>query len=283
MKLLRYIARFYLSKFPITEGKKYIYLLSKKYLLPSVMNLFSMTKHDFYLKLNLKNPEHQYYFFYMSHDERYEIRCLQKIINERDVCWDIGANIGFYSFLLASIVKNGEVIAFEPVFKTFSDLKDGCYKNDFNNIFLNNYALGAKCEDREIFFSNQNLSIGTASFLDSEEFINSEIVHINMIDKIYNGLKTPDFLKIDVEGFQNDVVKGGNIFFQNNSPLIMIEIDHDTDKSLEDFFIKIGYHFYRFHKNYITQVDSIFNNGRNILFCKPESKYFKRIESILYE
>ena len=63
----------------------------------------------------------------------------------------------------------------------------------------------------------------------------------------------------------------------------MIEIDHDTDQWLEDYFLSLDYQFYRFHKNYLTQVDSIFNNGRNILFCKPDSKYSERIESIFYE
>ena len=62
MKLIRYIVRLYLSRFPITEGKKYIYVFVKKYLLPSRSNINSRTKHGFYLKLNLKNPEHQYYY-----------------------------------------------------------------------------------------------------------------------------------------------------------------------------------------------------------------------------
>ena len=283
MKLIRYIVRLYLSRFPITEGKKYIYVFAKKYLLPSRSNINSRTKHGFYLKLNLKNPEHQYYYFYMSHDERYEIKNLQKIINNTDVCWDIGANIGFYSFLFASIVKNGEVVSFEPIFKTYNDLKDGKDINNYKNIVLNNYALGSECKDQKIFFSHEDLSIGTASFLDSDSFENSEMVHINTIDNICHRLKTPDFLKIDVEGFQMQVIKGGSDFFKNNLPLIMIEIDNDTDQWLEDYFLNLDYQFYRFHKNYLTQVDSIFNNGRNILFCQPESKYSKRIESILYE
>ncbi len=62
MKLIRYIVRLYLSKFPITEDKKYIYVFAKKYLLPARSNINSRKKHGFYLKLNLKNPEHQYYY-----------------------------------------------------------------------------------------------------------------------------------------------------------------------------------------------------------------------------
>ena len=123
MQLVRYFLRLYLSKIPITEGKKYIYMFAKKYFIPKQSNVISKMKHGFYLKLNLQNPEHQYYYFYMSHDERYEINNLQNIIQSSDICWDIGANIGFYSFLFLSIVKDGEVVAFEPISKTYDDLK----------------------------------------------------------------------------------------------------------------------------------------------------------------
>ena len=70
MKLIRYIVRLYLSKFPITEDKKYIYVFEKKYLLPARSNINSQKKHGFYLKLNLKNPEHQYYYFF-RYDQKY--------------------------------------------------------------------------------------------------------------------------------------------------------------------------------------------------------------------
>ena len=58
----------------------------------------------------------------------------------------------------------------------------------------------------------------------------------------------------------------------------MIEIDKDTNQWLEDYFIGMGYQFYKFNKKSLTRVDSIFNNGRNILFCKPGSQYMERIE-----
>ena len=70
MKLIRYIVRLYLSKFPITEDKKYIYVFEKKYLLPARSNINSQKKHGFYLKLNLNNPEHQYYYFF-RYDQKY--------------------------------------------------------------------------------------------------------------------------------------------------------------------------------------------------------------------
>ena len=282
MQLVRYFLRLYLSKIPITEGKKYIYMFSKKYFIPKQSNVISKMKHGFYLKLNLQNPEHQYYYFYMSHDERYEINNLQNIIQSSDICWDIGANIGFYSFLFLSIVKDGEVVAFEPISKTYDDLKIAQEINKYKNIKVNNYALGSKCEVKKIFYSDSDLSIGTASFLSADLFKNSELVYINIIDDIYHGLKTPDFLKIDVEGFQEEVIRGASVFFQNNAPLIMIEIDSDTGQWLEDYFLSLNYQFYRFHKNHISQVDSIFNNGRNILFCKGDSIYSKRIKRVMH-
>jgi len=281
MIIFRYIVRLYLSRFPITEGKKYIYKFAKKYLLPKDEIVNSATKHGFFLRLNLNNSEHQYYYFYKSHDERYEINNLQRLINNDDVCWDIGANIGFYSFLLASIANNGKVYSFEPISKTFGDLEFGRKVNNFTNIDLNNYALGSEKTNQEIFFDDENLCAGTASFLSSNQFGSSELVEINTIDNIYTKMPTPDFIKIDVEGFQTHVIKGGLDFFKQYSPLIMIEIDEDTEQWLEDYFSDIGYQFYRFNKKSLVRVDSIFNNGRNILFCKSNSQYIERIKKIL--
>ena len=219
----------------------------------------------------------------MSHDERYEINNLQKIIKDTDICWDIGANIGFYSFLFGSIAKNGQVISFEPVSHTFNDLKKAKELNNYHNVELKNLALGSEVKKKKIFFDNNELSMGTASFLGSNSFENSETVRIDMIDNIYKLLKIPDFIKIDVEGVQVEVIKGGGNFFEKYSPLIMIEIDKDTERWLEDYLLNLNYQFFKFKKNSICQVESIFNNGRNILFCKPDNKYFSRVKGILDE
>jgi FkbM family methyltransferase len=278
MRIIRYLVRLYLSKFPITEGKKHVYRFAQKYLLPEDRVINSMTRHGFYLKLNLNNPEHQYYYFYKSHDERYEVNNLQKIIQKDYICWDIGANIGFYSFLLASIVDSGKIFSFEPIVKTYKDLDFGKKMNNFEHVILNNFALGLEKTSQRIFFNDDDLCAGTASFVESDQFDNSELVEVDTIDRIVNSVLVPDFIKIDVEGFQVQVVKGGLDFFKQNSPLIMIEIDKDTNQWLEDYFIGMGYQFYKFNKKSLTRVDSIFNNGRNILFCKPGSQYMERIE-----
>ena len=239
MIIIRYIVRLYLSKFPITEGKKYIYKFAQKHFLPENKIINSMTKHGFYLRLNLNNPEHQYYYFYKSHDERYEINNLETIIQKDYVCWDIGANIGFYSFLLASIANSGKVFSFEPITKTYDDLDFGRKMNNFDHINIYNFALGSEQRSQRIFFNDDSLCVGTASFLESNQFSNFELVEINTIDDI--SIPAPDFIKIDVEGFQVQVIKGASEFFKQHSPLIMIEIDKDTDQWLEDYFIRISY------------------------------------------
>lgn len=281
MTIIRYIVSLYLSRFPITEGKKHVYRLAVKYLLPKNQNAISKTKHGFYLKLNLDNPEHRYYYFYKSHDERYEVNNLKKIINQDYLCWDIGANIGFYSFLLASIANNGQVFSFEPISKTYEYLQHGNKVNGFKHITLNNFALGSEKTSQKIFFNDENLCAGTASFVGSEQLSDYEVVDIDTIDNVVGNIPVPDFIKIDVEGFQVQVIKGALNFFKQHSPMVMIEIDEDTDQWMEDYFIGMGYQFYKFNKNSLSRVNSIFNNGRNILFCKPESKYMRSIEEFV--
>lgn len=265
--MIREFIRCYLSGFPVTEGKKNLFKFAKKYCLPLEKNIVADMKYDFKLKLNLENEEHQYYYFYKNHDERYEVNNLIKLLQEGDVCFDIGANIGFYTLLMAKLSgKKGLVYSFEPVKHTKNTLEEGIQANAFQNILVNNFALGNSEEEKEIFFENSNECNGTASFVNMNEDSQKEIVKIKKLDSIFETLKNPNFIKIDVEGFQGDVLKGAKSFFEQNKPMLMIEIDEGTEPWIEEFFQNLNYKFYKFKKRGLVEVNSIFNNGRNILF-----------------
>src|SRR5258705_5200086 len=98
---LNRLVRSYLAHFPVTEGKKALLRLTRNSIRPADADQVAATKHGFRLRLNLTNPEHERIYFYGEHDERYETALLNEIIEPGMVCWDIGANIGYYTCLLA--------------------------------------------------------------------------------------------------------------------------------------------------------------------------------------
>src|SRR3990172_1012897 len=113
---LNTLVRSYRRHCPVTEGKQRLLGWTRDYIMPDEPAVVFRTKHGFSLQANLRNPEHQRMYFYGEHDERYEINNLVRILQAGDCCWDIGANIGFYTCLFPTLVGDrGRVIAFEPV------------------------------------------------------------------------------------------------------------------------------------------------------------------------
>src|SRR5258706_15767016 len=133
--LLNRWVRGYLAHFPITEGKKALVRATRGLITPTDPRQTIRTKHGFSLELNLDNPEHQRIYFYGEHDERYETALVKALIRPGMTCWDIGANIGYYSCLLGLAVgASGRVIAFEPASETRERLAHNRAPNNLGNV-----------------------------------------------------------------------------------------------------------------------------------------------------
>ena len=126
------------------------------------------------------------------------------------IVWDIGANVGFYTAKFAnSVGLQGKVVAFEPTTPAFAKLKAATQQ--FANVIYVNAALGSK--NGSVTF---DLGTGdgdpTARIVDGSKKASGAIEQLPM----YTGeeamrresLPQPTFVKIDVEGFEPDVVEG---------------------------------------------------------------------------
>jgi FkbM family methyltransferase len=275
------IVRGYLRYSPITEGKKHLLESTKRFIMPDETLVSFPTKHGFNLKVNLRNPEHQRMYFYGEHDERFEINNIVKILQAGDICWDIGANIGFYTCLFATLVGNkGRVIAFEPVSATIDFLRENVYLNSINNVTLKEVALGDAPRRQQIFLELPANAEGTVS-LNTTSGKHSEMIDVDTIDNLSASLPVPDFIKIDVEGYQMKVLAGGAKFFSNHSPMIMAELCDQDQVLMNDtqvFLRSHGYLIYEFRKHSLKRCENILEaKGRNFFMAKENSLYFSRI------
>jgi FkbM family methyltransferase len=277
--------RFYLMHFPITEGKRQLLRLTKDMISPEEPLVIFKTKYDFFLKINLNNPEHQQMYFYGEHDERYEIKHLRKIIKEGDICWDIGANIGFYTCLFASLVgEKGMVVSFEPSSKCMEFLKDNVSMNRFENVVMIKKAIGDSKEDKKLFYNSKDLAEGTASLKHSDKKREFEIVEVEAIDNLFAALPGPDFIKIDVEGYQMELFQGAKKFFRNHTPIVMIEVEHDSNaREISNYIRNLGYdRIYEFRKYGVFECEDIVHSkARNFLLIKEAHPHFSRIQNFI--
>lgn len=282
---LNYLVRNYLRWCPITDGKRLLLRLTRELITPEDPVTIFDSKYQFRLKVNLANPEHQYLYFYGTHDERHVVTKLLKIIQPGDICWDIGANIGFYTCLLASRVEEaGAVVAFEPALRTCGYLRENVSLNRFANVTVVNKGLGDKAEQRSLYYSEAALAEGTASLKYDNGRTASERVTLDTIDNLIRELPVPDFIKIDVEGYQLEVLRGGENFFKTQAPLLMAELKDvgETNRALfaeiENYVADLGYQLYEIRKYSIRRCKKLSDSPkRNFFLVKKHSRAFSRI------
>ena len=283
-RLNRFV-RGYLRWCPITDGKRLLLNLTRDRITPEDPIVTFETKYQFRLKANLTNPEHQYLYFYGTHDERYIVTKLLNIIKPRDICWDVGANIGFYTCLLASLVEDsGAVVAFEPAARTCGYLKENVSLNQFTNVTVVNKGLGDKQEQRLLHYSEAGLAEGTASLKYADGRAASERVTLDTIDNLIPELPTPDFIKIDVEGYQLEVLHGAEHCLKTHAPLLMAELRDvgETNRAIfgeiEDYVADLGYQLYEIRKHSIRQCDGLSDTAkRNFFLVREHSRAYSRI------
>jgi FkbM family methyltransferase len=136
----------------------------------------------------------------------------------RNIAIDIGAHIGFWSFYLC---KNFEMVhAFEPV-KDFRD----CFNLNVKakNIKLYDCALG-----KEDSFISMEIDQSNSGKTHIKNQGTTNKIPIKKLDD-FNFTKI-DFIKIDVEGYEEFVIQGGLETLKKNRPLIIIEQKSGSDR-----------------------------------------------------
>jgi len=197
-----------------------------------------------------------------------EINSIVKKINvEKPVVFDIGANVGMITILLSNKLKNSIVYSFEPSSATFRFLKQNIEDNNLNAIAVNK-GLSDKCE--KLFLgpphkrqhSRYQLDKGHPGLYSvyadkSDKWVfkhgeNCDFITLDSFCEI-NGITRIDFIKVDVEGHEINVLKGGLNILKACKPICKIEINlftskiaQNNPKEIFDVLHRLGYDIYIF-------------------------------------
>lgn len=135
---------------------------------------------------------------------------IENVLKEGMTFIDVGSNIGYFSLLASQLVGDkGLVIAFEPNFKPYSYFKKTIENNSIKNIELYNYAIGDKEGDIWLYPNHEDKYNATATLVDVGQKDRYK-VKTNTLDNIIEklNLKDIDYLKIDVDGYEPNVLEG---------------------------------------------------------------------------
>lgn len=134
-------------------------------------------------------------------DERVVLKRLIQMLRPDDIAFDIGANIGIHSILMAKrIGEKGLVVAFEPDESNFAKLQFNIDLNSLRNLITVNLALGDRFTEAVLY--HDSLTFGSVSGGQKVTVMPGDIV---VKDK---NLPVPNVVKIDVEGYEYYVIRG---------------------------------------------------------------------------
>jgi FkbM family methyltransferase len=143
----------------------------------------------------------------------------KKIVKPEMVVLDIGANIGYYSLLAASLVGcNGKVWAFEPEPHNFANLQDNLELNGYNNVILVNKAVSNDSGMASLYISD--MESGEHSLIPCQGRFTAKLtVSTVRLDDMFGTNTRIDVIKTDTEGNDICVLEGARDTINANSDI----------------------------------------------------------------
>lgn len=158
--------------------------------------------------------------------EEVSVGIIKNFLKSGDVVLEAGANIGYYTILESKLIGNkGIVYAVEPIKENFELLKKNIALNKLKNV--KTFNLG---------FSNikgrLNINVSPEGNLNTPAEIGKisrvDVVKCETLDGFFKGKRKPNFIRMDIEGYEDVIFSGGEktlnnlrgIFVELHFPLI---------------------------------------------------------------
>lgn len=176
------------------------------------------------------------------------------------ITYDVGAAHGIFTLFFAKLAgKNGRVVAFEPNPKLFRQIIENVKLNCFNNVEVLQIALGKERKRETLAFPSGELGIGSIEKHERARILSlkgaeTAEVQVDSVDNLCaaGNIPKPDFVKIDVQGVEFDVLLGMKKTIQEYRPKILVEVHFipyvdwrakNVARTIE-FLIAAGYSIY---------------------------------------
>jgi FkbM family methyltransferase len=212
-------------------------------------------------------------------------RLLQTVLRPGMTVLDVGANSGYYSLLAARLVTpDGCVHAFEPVPALRAKFQRNLEQNGLQNVFVHPLVVAADPGEMDVYVSacanNDGLASVMAGAGRSEHALRVQSVSIDHFLEKFGG-REPDFVKIDVEGAEDLVLKGARETLTSGAPAVLFE-SYDVDRLatvLGDwgyevrhlhYSLKNGLEFPRLGEKF---ENTFYYEGKNFVALKPGSPF----------
>ena len=151
-----------------------------------------------------------------------ELDMLSRFVRPGDTVLDIGAFIGTHARAFSQMVgAQGIVHAFEPNERIYRELFKNAQLAPYSNIKTYQVALGARKQTQFLLQGDLLGNLGASQVLEDDRDASTTVIEQESLENL--GLPRIDFIKIDVESMEYDVVVGGIRAIRQHAPVIFLE------------------------------------------------------------
>lgn len=216
--------------------------------------------------------------------EREDSEMIYKLISPDSHIIDIGANIGWYTIHIASMLKNGTIHCFEPIPETFDKLNANISINGLRNIKANRIALSEKQQQLTFYYNpKQTGASSSQNITGNTEVVKLELESITLDEYTSaNNIGQIDFIKCDVEGAELFVFQGAQQALAKHKPVVFTEMlrkwsaqfgYHPND--IISLFAALGYTAYYVEEGQFIRIDTVTEDtaATNFFFLHSEKHH----------
>jgi FkbM family methyltransferase len=281
LKELGYAAlKWYVRHFPISKGKgRLINQLWKPLSSGQTDRQTVLRQADVRLACDLSQTIQRHLYFWGGYEEESCYHWI-KLAQGSRVVFDIGANVGLYSLLAASVNPESNVYAFEPTPEMVTCLADNIRLNGLLNIIVEPMAVGS--HQGKAFLRLCSGSDGTNEGMNYVTYArqddNDLPVPVTSLDGYCQdrSIDRIDLLKLDIEGGEYEALRGAQGLLQAQAvDCIFLELiewaakrsGHSTAE-IQILLQDAGYHLYRVHSRELVPIpEGAIVDGENVIAC----------------
>lgn len=213
--------------------------------------------------------------------EAMDCRWLVSLVRDGDVFYDIGANVGWYSCNIAARFPRCVVHAFEPIHRTFENLRANVELNgQAGRVTLNPVALSDYDGELRFHTDPHNPGASTCASGEATETTQTVTCPVTTLDNHFarTELASLDVIKCDVEGAELMVFRGGVKTIAEHKPIVFCEMlrkwsarlgYHPND--IITLFAELGYRCFFATKDHLIEISKIDEEteATNFFFLHP--------------
>jgi FkbM family methyltransferase len=289
---LRGLFRWYLSKFPLRDGKAFLYARLHAALKPP--ERFAVVRLDpgFRMKLDLQDPEQLKVYFYGHYHERYEAALVRRLLNDDEIFWDVGANVGYFTLVAATaLAQRGQIVALEPGQNAYQRLTENVSLNPYRNIQTFPVAASDREGEAVLHVAGDIADSSASLYPAGQTQVRQEVCRTVSLDHLrrVQGLRPPHLIKLDVEGAELAVLQGARDLISATPPLLLVEMEEKnlraagaSREAIRQFLSPYGYRAAHLRKGrWYATADLQGVKGRNIFWFNPGLEAHRRRAALL--